>query len=121
MYAKRFWISVTLGIVAGFICALGGNDQTPENIRSMWFISVVLNRAFIGFTIGISGWRIPWYLHGILIGFVGTMPLAMPLVITSGAGMIPFLMYAIAGIVWGFVIELVTCKVFKAPMKELAN
>lgn len=121
MHAKRFWISVILGFLAGIICAYGGNDQTPEAIRPMWFLTVVLNRAFIGFTIGISGWRIPWHVHGILIGFIGTLPLAMPLVLTSGAGLTPFLMYAIAGIVWGFFIELIVCKVFKAPMKELES
>ena len=121
MNAKRFWISLILGIIAGFICAYGGNDQTPEDVRPMWFVTVVLNRALIGFIIGISSWRIPWHLHGILIGAIGSLPISLPFLVNPDGGLAPCLIYIIAGIVWGFLIELTTSKVFKAPMNELSS
>ena len=117
MYAKRFWLSLIFGAVAGLLCAWTGYSQTQEDIRTMVFISVVMNRAFIGFVIGISGWRLGWVWHGIVIGLIGTLPLSAPLIFTAEAGMVPFLMYTVAGIVWGFLIELLVTKVFKAPMQ----
>ncbi len=116
MYAKRFWIALILGIIAGVICAWTGYKQTPEDVRTMTVLSAILNRAMIGFIIGLSCWRIGWLLHGVLIGFLGTLPMSFPLIFVDSAGFNAFLIYTIAGIVWGFLIELLTTKVFKAPM-----
>ena len=117
MYAKRFWLCLILGFVAGLICAWTGNSQTPEEIRTMVFVSVVLNRAFIGFVIGISAWKMGWALHGIVIGLIGSLPLSLPLIYNPQAGFGIFVLYTIAGAVWGFLIELVTSVLFKARMK----
>ncbi|MGD8539694.1 MAG: hypothetical protein PVI66_13345 [Candidatus Aminicenantes bacterium] len=117
MYGKRFWIALMLGIIAGVICAAAGYSDTPEDIRTMSVVSVILNRAFIGFLIGISGWRLRWYFHGIILGMFGTLPLSVPLIFSAEAGVNVFLMFTAAGIVWGFLIELLTSLVFKAPMR----
>ncbi len=116
MYAKRFWICLVLGFIAGLICAWMGCSQVPEDIRTMVFWSTVLNRAFIGFTIGISAWKMRWALHGTVIGLIGSLPLSFPLIFSPDAGFGVFLMYTVAGAVWGFLIELVTSVVFKAKM-----
>ncbi len=117
MYAKRFWIALLGGIIAGVICGWTGYSSTPEEIRMMAFMSAVLNRAFIGFAIGISSWKIGWLPHGLLVGLIGSLPLSFPLLFTDQAGLWICIMYTVAGIVWGFLIELITTKLFKAPMK----
>ena len=116
MYAKRFWLCLILGIIAGLICAWTGYAHTPEEIRTMVFLTAVLNRAFIGFVLGVSAWKMGWALHGIVIGLIGTLPMSFPLLFSAQAGIFPFISYTIAGIVWGFLIELVTSVVFKAKM-----
>ncbi len=117
MYAKRFWLALIFGTVAGLVCAWTGYAQTPEDIRTMVFVSVVLNRALIGFIIGISAWKMGWVMHGLVIGLIGTLPLSAPLIFTAEAGFEPFLIYTVAGLVWGFLIELLVTKLFKAPMR----
>lgn len=116
MYSKRFWLCLILGVIAGLICAWTGYSQTPEDIRTMVFVTAVLNRTFIGFVLGVSAWRLGWTLHGILIGLIGTLPMSFPLLFSAQAGFAPFIAYTIAGMVWGFLIELVTSVVFKAKM-----
>ena len=117
MYAKRFWLCLILGFVAGLICAWTGYSQTPEEIRTMAFLQALLNRAFIGFVLGISAWRMGWALHGMVIGLIGTLPMSFPLIFTQQAGFGIFVMYTAAGAVWGFLIELVTSVLFKARMQ----
>jgi hypothetical protein len=117
MVAKRFWICLICGVIAGLICAWGGSSEIPEGVsKPMVFWSSLLNRAFIGFVLGISAWRIGWALHGILIGLLGTLPMSFPLIFSEQAGFSVFLIYTIAGIVWGFLIELVASVIFKAKM-----
>jgi hypothetical protein len=121
MIAKRFWICLICGMIAGLICGWTGSAQVPEGVSgAMVFWSAFLNRAFIGFVIGISAWRMSWALHGIVIGFLGSLPLAFPLIFTPQAGFNPFFAYLIAGIVWGFLIELVASVIFKAKMAPVA-
>ncbi|MBU0520288.1 hypothetical protein KJ564_15270 [bacterium] len=116
MDKKRFLICLAGGLIAGLVCAYGGNDKVAEDVRTMVFISVVLNRAFIGFVIGISAWKMHWALHGSLIGVLGTLPMSVPLIVTPEAGPNAFLIFTIAGLVWGVLIEVTASVVFKAKM-----
>lgn len=117
MYAKRFWLAIFFGLIAGMICGWTGYSETPEEIRMMVYISVVLNRIFIGFIIGISAWRMSWFMHGVIMGLLGTLPLSVPLLFSADAGFNIFLIYTIAGAAWGFLIELLVSKALKAPQK----
>ena len=117
MYAKRTFLALFFGLIAGLICGWTGYSDTPEEIRMMVFITVVLNRLFIGFIIGISAWKMKWQAHGIVLGLLGTLPLSVPLLYSAGAGLNIFLMYTIAGVVWGFLIELLVSKALKAPQR----
>ncbi len=114
MYAKRFWLALVFGTVAGVICGWGGYDNTPEDIRMLTFVSALLNRMFIGFVIGISAWKMQWALHGVVMGFLGSLPLALPLIWTGEGGFAVAGIYILAGIVWGLLIELGTSVIFKA-------
>ena len=107
MTGKRVIVCTLLGGVAGVVCWLGSYlaGSVPVALTAGVVLAIVFNRAFIGFAIGISGWRIPWPLHGVAVGLVGSLPVAIyPLFAPDG---LPgFLMYELAGGVWGFLIEL---------------
>ena len=118
-YAKRFWIALIFGVITGVVCALLSMKEIPDDYRTMMFLTALLNRAFIGFAIGISCWRIGWLLHGILIGFIGSLPMGFPMIFTPDAGFVVFILIMVGGIVWGFLIELFTTVIFKAPMKSV--
>ena len=111
-YLKRVLIATVLGIVCGILCWLGGKFFTDMQITPAIAASIILNRAIIGFFIGISGWNIHYLLHGVIIGAIGTLPLA---VYGDVSG---FFTMVIFGIIWGFLIELFTTKIFKSAMKS---
>ena len=107
MTGKRVIVCTLLGGVAGVVCWLGSYlaGSVPVALTAGVVLAIVFNRAFIGFAIGISGWRINWALHGVAVGLVGSLPVAVyPLL--SPDGLPGFLMYELAGGVWGFLIEL---------------
>jgi hypothetical protein len=112
-YAKRIIIAVILGIVTGIICAYMGQDYVPEQGRLAILCGTVLNRAVIGLLIGISCWRMHWAIHGIILGFLGSLPISVPW------GLQAFISLSIGGIIWGFLIELLTTVVFRAPMRTM--
>jgi len=73
--------------------------------------------VLIGFVIGISAWKMNWLLHGILMGLIVGLPFSLSAMAQQVPGMgkwgIFFLTWAL-GIVYGFIIELVTSVFFKA-------
>ena len=69
------------------------------------FLSILLNRALIGFVIGISAFRIHWALHGLLIGLLVGLPYSIG-VFLGGADWIVFFNVLLASLIWGFIIEL---------------
>ena len=112
VYGKRLGIAVIMGIICGLLCAVGGKTFAEEQMTNSVMWSLIFNRAFIGFAIGISAWRLGWVLHGIVIGFLGTLAMS----VYGDVG--DFFMISIFGILWGFLIDLFTTVVFKAPMKQ---
>ena len=107
MTGKRVITCTLFGIVAGILCWLASQymGRTPIIFSTGIILGIILNRAFIGFTLGVSGWRTNWAFHGVVIGLVGSLPVAVyPLFAPDG---LPgFLMYELAGGLWGFLIEL---------------
>jgi hypothetical protein len=111
VYAKRLVSTTLLGVAAGVMCWQGGVSvgivYTPALIAG-----TILNRSFIGFVIGLSGLRWPYFVHGPLIGVLGSLPMAVFATDTRAGVMIT--MY---GALWGVLIELITTKALKAPMR----
>jgi len=87
----------------------GGAADMPD----IALLSSIGNRILIGFVIGISSWRIHYLLHGALIGLIVTFSMSAGILSQSISG---FVMFTIAGIVYGFLIELFSTKIFKAKM-----
>lgn len=108
MSAKRVILSTLLGVVAGIVCYLLSRGNMTYT--SGMIAGVILNRALIGFVIGISGWKkMPYLLHGIIIGLIVTSLMAV-YALLEGA-----IMLLVAGAVYGLLIELIVTKLFKAP------
>ena len=83
------------------------------DISDIALISSIGNRILIGFVIGISVWRIHYLLHGALMGLIVTLSVSIGILLDSVAG---FFMFTVAGLIYGFLIELFATKVFKAKM-----
>lgn len=116
-FAKRIIITTVLGFLAGLVCYWGMKSGGRVELTPAMTMGTILNRALIGFVIGISGWRINYLLHGILIGFIATLPMGVyPLVEGQIVG---FVMFVVAGAIYGLIIEILTTKVFKAPIRKL--
>jgi hypothetical protein len=118
MKTKRLIISTLLGVVFGFVClgfASSGQNELPTNLA----LNIILSRTLIGIAIGISGFVCKhWSLHGIILGFVFSLPMAF------GAMLGPedpefnhtmiFISSLVMGAIYGFLIELITTVLFKA-------
>ena len=109
---KRVIIATISGFVFGLICMFlaSSNTDSTETLTTTIKWSIVISRTLMGFTIGISAIRLKWWVHGILLGAIASIPMAIPImdrfVVAIGTiGM---------GIIYGFLIELITTIIFKA-------
>ncbi len=109
---KRLGTSTLLGLVAGILCWLGGAKAGISFTGGM-VAGAILSQVFIGFVIGISGLNWNYLAHGALIGLMGSLPIASGSPDTRG-----LVMFLVFGALWGLLIELLTTKVFKAPMGQ---
>ncbi len=112
VYPKRLGLTTLLGVVAGILCWTGGVKSGIVFTGGM-AAGTILNRAYIGFVIGVSA--LPWnYLvHGAVIGILGSLPLA-----AFSPNVRGFVMLTLFGALWGLLIELIATKLLKAPMKR---
>jgi len=62
-YARRLVVSTIFGFVAGIICYLGGKYGLEDDSSTTIFLYILLNRALIGFVIGMSPFRMNWAPH----------------------------------------------------------
>lgn len=109
---KRITIATLFGVVAGALCAtatfkIGLLPFTAVNL--LW---VLLNRTVMGFVIGVSGLRLHWALHGVLMGLVVGSIFSCFLYM-HGITLAPYTM--IGNAIFGLMIEFFTTVVFKAP------
>lgn len=115
MKDKRLLVCITGGFIAGIICSIGGH--LSGNIPELSFFPVAgtfFNRLMLGFFIGISRLKTNYLLHGMLIGFLVSLISSISFLEDGITG---FLLFTLAGIVYGLLIELFTTKVFKAKRK----
>lgn len=119
---KRIIIATLSGLATGFLCnglACSGSQAIPLVVS----IQIIASRTLIGLTIGISRLKMPhWSLHGILIGIIYSIPLAISGLMApdnpefSKTAMV--VSTIVAGIVYGVLIELVTTVIFKAKAEQ---
>ena len=110
--AKRVVLATIFGLVFGLVCMyLASASPEGEPMTTGIKLSIVVSRMLMGFMIGISALKLRWYLHGIILGAVGSIPMAVatmedPLIALSSV---------IMGIIYGILIELLTTVAFKSP------
>jgi hypothetical protein len=109
---KRVLIATLCGFIFGIICMLlassSPNAAAPITLSTRWMI--IISRTMLGFTIGISALCLVWWQHGLVLGFITSIPMALPMIDNIGI-MIGTL---VMGLVYGFLTELITSIVFKA-------
>ena len=109
---KRVLIATLCGFIFGIICMLLASSNpgatAPITLTTRWMI--IVGRTMLGFTIGISALRLVWWQHGLVLGFITSIPMALPLLDNIGIMVGTLVM----GLVYGFLTELITSIVFKA-------
>lgn len=116
MRGLRVLVTTILGFVFGIVCWLLASSGGPMTASIVW--SIILSRALLGFVIGISAWKINYVLHGIILGFIVSIPMAL-----SSLGVMGFKIFLgtlIMGMIYGFLIELITHFVVKEKKVEPA-
>ncbi|MCK4417854.1 MAG: hypothetical protein KAV99_06770 [Candidatus Latescibacteria bacterium] len=110
---KRVVSATILGVVFGIVCWLLA--RSGGEIAWYLALSIILSRTVMGFAIGISGWQIWWWLHGISMGIIFSLPGAFGALDKGG-----FIFWGtiVMGIIYGFLIELITTKAFKATVAK---
>jgi hypothetical protein len=116
---KRIIIATLSGIVFGFVCFALASSSSPEKLALPVALQIISSRTLIGFAIGISCISLKhWSIHGLVMGIIFSLPLAFSGLMApespeySKAAM--FIWTIIPGMVYGFLIELITSVLFKA-------
>lgn len=106
---KRVLIATTSGFIFGMVCVLMASSG-PDPVDWATKMTILFSRGLMGFTIGVSAIRLNWWLHGIIIGLIGSIPMVFPIMEQPGIVFGTFLM----GAIYGLLTELITTKLFKA-------
>ena len=114
MRGLRVLVTTILGFIFGIVCWLLASRGGEMATSASW--SIIFSRALLGFVIGISAWKINYVLHGIILGFIVSIPMALGALATKGFRV--FLATLIMGIIYGFLIELITHFVVKEKKVE---
>ncbi len=117
MKIKRIVIATLLGVVFGFVC-LGFAASNPQSTVPMPVaLQIIFSRTLIGFAIGISSLRINWAIQGILFGLLFSLPMGFSNMMADIPGFTKTSMFVatnVMGMIYGFLIELITSVLFKA-------
>ncbi len=113
---KRLIIASILGLVCGFICLAFASSA--GSVALPIAASIVSGRFLIGVAIGVSRFVMKhWSIHGLVMGFLFSLPNAFGAMSVVNPDFTPIMMFSstvIMGVIYGFLIELVTSVLFKA-------
>ena len=106
----RLVTATLMGVVTGLICMqisrfTAGVDYWPVGIYSL------LHHTVLGLVIGVSSLKFRWPVHGLFWGATFGLFYAVGFV---GSPIEPWISFLFV-VMWGFLIELLTTKVFKRP------
>jgi len=117
---KRLIIATLAGMLFGVFCyyfAKSGGGEIPAAIR----YQIIFSRTLIGVAIGISSLNLKhWALHGLVLGFIFSVPLAFSSMMAENPEISGGMMFASSmfmGCIYGVLIELITSVLFKAKQK----
>ena len=105
---RRTLVATVMGFLTGLFCAWGA---TRVGDFGHWvLVGLVASRTVAGFAIGVSRWRMAWWLHGPVMGAIFGLPVSLPALQSGTSG---FYTMMAASVVYGFVIELVTSVILR--------
>ena len=110
--SSRVVVSTILGLFFGVICML----LTKYSVNvAFWPIGVsfLLHHMVMGLVIGVSSLKMHWSVHGLFWGALFGVFLAIGHIGAAPAGNV-FLFV----LIWGFLIETLTSKVFRRPQSS---
>jgi hypothetical protein len=115
---KRLIVATLSGLFFGFVCfGLASSGPVPPP----WPVGaeIISSRTLIGFAIGISSMMLGhWSIHGLVMGILFSMPMAFSgLMAPDNPDFSKVSMFAwtvVLGMIYGFLIELITTVFFKA-------
>jgi hypothetical protein len=109
---KRVLIATLCGFIFGIVCMLlaSSNPNAAEPMSLATRRIIIAGRTMLGFTIGISALRLVWWQHGLLLGLITSIPMAIPMM----HDMKIMIGTLVMGLVYGFLTELITAVLFKA-------
>ena len=115
---KRLLVASISGLLFGFVCygfALSGGGDLPMPVA----VQIILSRTLIGFALGISTFKFGnWALRGTLFGLIFSLPLAFSgMMAPENPEFPPMMMFyssVVMGMIYGFLIEVITSIFFKA-------
>ena len=67
----------------------------------------------IGFVIGISQWKMHYLIHGVVLGLIISLTASIRFLTDD---ILTFILYALAGALYGIIIVLLAAKAFKSPL-----
>ena len=115
--AKRIILATIAGFLFGFVClalASSGGSEILDPAK----LQIIFSRVLIGFAIGISSLKIHWTLHGLLLGLFFSLPLAFSGFMAPEnpefSATMMFVSTIVMGMIYGFLIELITSVLFKS-------
>lgn len=108
---KRVIIATICGFIFGIVCMLlaSSNPNATEVLPFSTKLIIIFSRALMGFTIGVSALRLAWWLHGIVIGIIASIPMAFSVLDKTDI----LIGTIVMGIIYGFLTELITSIIFK--------
>lgn len=118
---KRIIIATLAGLLTGLFCfwLASGSGELPLPVA----LQIIIGRTLLGFAIGISSFRMGhWSIHGIIMGFLFSITMAISGLMAPGSPeFTPKMMFVatlVMGIIYGFLIELITTVIFGAKQRS---
>lgn len=118
VHAKRLVVATLCGLGFGFVCfSMASRSGTlPAPVA----YQIIIERTLIGFAIGISALRLGhWSVHGLFMGLVFSLPLAFSGLMAAETPQFSrtsmFVWTVVLGMIYGFLTEVITTKIFRAP------
>lgn len=108
--SSRLVTTTLLGVAFGIVCMLL-SKYTAEVAYWPMGVSFLLHHTVMGLVIGVSSLKMHWATHGVFWGSVFGLFLAISLI---GSALEAWAVFIII-VIWGFLIETLTTKVFERP------
>ena len=114
MNKKRLVVCLLGGVISAGVCMLGATMRgVIADVAPAALAASIFNRLMIGFVIAISGWKIHYLVHGAVIGLLVTLITSLGFLTDNPTN---FLLYTVAGVIYGMFIEWLATRVFRASM-----